>query len=373
MLKRILSLTVILGILLCCAALPAQARTYTPPRLVGDVDGDQNVDVIDATFLQRHLAGIAIPFEFDESAADADENGTADVIDVTHLQRWLIDLDQQLNISQPVYIWGDRSTMSPYEGEGSQDLIITRICMDHFFAVPYLPLPVMYRINGSISDHWCVGDHVTCTFNNTYADDYDRIEGDLLTIDESDFVPDPDVDYKPVIYLYPEQETQVNVTLDLNGEWLTSYPAYENGWTVTAAPDGTLTDDSGRTYPYLFWEARLNADYDLSKGFCVRGEDTESFLQEKLAVLGLSESEIADFTGFWLGFMERNPYNVITFQTDAYTEAAKLHITPQPDTVIRVFMAWYASDEAVDIPAQELTSAQRSGFTAVEWGGRMVR
>ena len=47
---------------------------------------------------------------------------------------------------------------------------------------------------------------------------------------------------KPVIYLYPEQETDVRVTLDLAGELTCAYPAYGDGWSVRAAPDGTLTD-----------------------------------------------------------------------------------------------------------------------------------
>lgn len=61
---------------------------------------------------------------------------------------------------------------------------------------------------------------------------------------------------KPVIYLYPEQETDVRVTLDLAGELTCAYPAYGDGWSVRAAPDGTLTDESGQTYRYLYWEAR---------------------------------------------------------------------------------------------------------------------
>ena len=71
--------------------------------------------------------------------------------------------------------------------------------------------------------------------------------------------------------------------------------------------------------------------------------------------------------------MENNPYNVISFQTDAYTDAAQLNVSPAPDSVIRVFMTWYASDEAVDVPAQELTAPARTGFTAVEWGGQMIK
>ena len=34
---------------------------------------------------------------------------------------------------------------------------------------------------------------------------------------------------KPVIYLYPEQETTVSVSLDYAGTLTATYPAYENG------------------------------------------------------------------------------------------------------------------------------------------------
>ena len=61
---------------------------------------------------------------------------------------------------------------------------------------------------------------------------------------------------KPVIYLYPEEETQVTVQLDYAGELTCTYPAYQDGWTVTASPDGTLTDNQGQTYNYLYWRAR---------------------------------------------------------------------------------------------------------------------
>ncbi|MBR6826336.1 MAG: hypothetical protein IKM59_07300 [Oscillospiraceae bacterium] len=70
--------------------------------------------------------------------------------------------------------------------------------------------------------------------------------------------------------------------------------------------------------------------------------------------------------------MEINPYNIISFQTDAYTNAAPLEISPAPDTLIRVFMTWQASDSFVEIPAQELTAPNRTGFTVIEWGGTEV-
>ena len=175
---------------------------------------------------------------------------------------------------------------------------------------------------------------------------------------------------KPAIYLYPEEETQVSVTLELDGTFTSTYPDYGEGWTVTAAPDGTLTDlNSGRTYYCLFWEGIIDRQFDLSAGFCVAGEDTAAFLEDALARLGLTEREANEFIIYWLPRMEGNPYNLISFQTDAYTDAAELTIAPAPDTLIRVFMTWKGLEQPVEIPAQELTAPARTGFTAVEWGG----
>ena len=35
--------------------------------------------------------------------------------------------------------------------------------------------------------------------------------------------------------------------------------------------------------------------------------------------------------------MQNNPYNLISFQTDAYTSLVDLQITPAPDRLLRVF------------------------------------
>lgn len=180
------------------------------------------------------------------------------------------------------------------------------------------------------------------------------------------------VSEKPVIYLYPEEETEVTVTLDLTGEFTCTYPAYEDGWSVTAAPDGTLTAADGQTYNYLYWEGNLQTEYDFSAGFCIPGEDTAAFLDQALAALGLTRREANEFIVYWLPRMEGNAYNLISFQTDAYTDAAALTITPQPDTLIRVFMAWKPLKEATEVPAQTLTTPAREGFTAVEWGGAEI-
>ena len=177
---------------------------------------------------------------------------------------------------------------------------------------------------------------------------------------------------KPVIYLYPEETTDVTVKLDVTGSLTAVYPAYGDGWHVTAAPDGTLTDENGRTYYCLYWEAESDVDYDFSQGFCVRGEDTAAFLENALAQLGLTEREANEFIIYWLPLMQENAYNRIAFQTEVYESHAKLTVDPAPDTLIRVFMAWQGLDAPVDIPAQTLTAPVRTGFTVVEWGGSEV-
>lgn len=174
---------------------------------------------------------------------------------------------------------------------------------------------------------------------------------------------------KPVIYLYPEETTEVNVTLDVDGELLSTWPAYEGGWTVTARPDGALTDAAGNEYSYLFWDALSDTEWDFSEGFCVAGEDTGEFLRKVLSDMGLTPKEYNEFIVYWLPLMQESEYNLISFQNETYTDSARLDITPAPNSLLRVFMAWKPVDARIDLPAQTFVPFVRDGFTVVEWGG----
>lgn len=182
-------------------------------------------------------------------------------------------------------------------------------------------------------------------------------------------------DLKPVIYLYPQQDaTEITVKLDYNGTLTTLDPAFniDNGWSVVANTNGQITLDD-KTYGYLFWEGNPGNQYDFYSGFCVKGSETEALLKEKLPYLGLNDSETSAFISYWLPMMKDNKYNVISFQEGAYTNNAKLEVTPKPDSVIRVFMAWYPSEKEVKILPQDISGASRSGFSVVEWGGNKVK
>ena len=271
--------------------------------------------------------------------------------------------------------WLDKGTAEKCDYEPFDHIVITEIYADCFFATPAIPMPWTVKMNGQLSEDWCVGDQVTCNYKNVYRSELQneiRFEADFDTVEASDWQPEPGVAYKPVIYLYPEAETEVSVRLQLDGRLTCTYPAYSDGWNVTAAPDGILTDARGQTYNYLYWEGETNARWDMTRGFCVKGADTASFLEEALEKLGLTRKEANEFIVYWLPFMEQNPYNIIAFQTDVYTDTAKLQIDPAPDTLIRVFLAWQASETFVSLPEQTLTAPERTGFTVVEWGGTQL-
>lgn len=202
----------------------------------------------------------------------------------------------------------------------------------------------------------------------------------MLMSDEHHFLPE-----KPVLYLYPQEEQQLTVTLDLEGSLDTVYPAPDNqratergtqaSWTVTATPDGTLTDQAGRTYPSLFWDGAMTLP-DPDAGFVVSREDAVPFLEDKLAQLGLTDREAADFITYWVPRMRAYEYTFVSFDASVYTQRASYSFTDEagasvtPDTFIRVFMTIREADANTVVQPQTFAPPPtRTGFTAVEWGG----
>ena len=178
---------------------------------------------------------------------------------------------------------------------------------------------------------------------------------------------------KPIIYLYPEEETSVNVKVSFSGELTHTYPKYNpaEGWTVEASPDGTLRDpENGREYYALYWEGENDLPYTTDKGFMVKGEEVAGFLEEKCEQLGLSAREANEFIIYWLPQLESNAYNFIHFSMKEYQAQAALEITPKPDALVRVFMLFKGLDEPFEVEEQDLgLRPTRKGFTVVEWGG----
>ena len=62
---------------------------------------------------------------------------------------------------------------------------------------------------------------------------------------------------------------------------------------------------------------------------------------------------------------------------DNYNRNCELHVTDGEGnpaaSVLRVMMAWEASDEYVDMNPQEFTAFEKNGFTVVEWVGAEIK
>lgn len=180
---------------------------------------------------------------------------------------------------------------------------------------------------------------------------------------------------KPIIYLYPTKPTDIRVELGNPNLITTSYPKYNDRWDVLAEPSGKLIDhQTGRELYALYWEGDSSPATVEKDGFIVKGSDTATFLESKLAILGLNERETEELIVYWLPKMQHNKYNYIRFipteEIDAYMP---LTITPKPDTTIRVYMSFKALDEPISITEQTLNKITRSGYTAVEWGGTEIK
>ncbi len=209
-----------------------------------------------------------------------------------------------------------------------------------------------------------------------YRECYDDSEIDNLKKYGSTYDPHNIIADKPIIYLYPTQETEISVKL-LKPENLTcSYPQYKDGWNVIARPDGSLRYiKNGRQLYSLYYECKSSVEFNTEKdGFVVKGEDSAEFLEDKLSVLGLTEREAEEFIVYWLPKLQSNKYNYIKFSDmNEINENMPFKISPEPDSVIRIFMTFKGLDSPVSVNEQKLTSPERTGFTVVEWGGTEIK
>ena len=176
---------------------------------------------------------------------------------------------------------------------------------------------------------------------------------------------------KPIIYIYPEEETNVKVKVSDPKKLTCTYPKYEDGWEILAKPNGDLIDlKTNRKLYALYWEGINTTKSNFKEGFIVKGEDVAKFLEEKLEVLGLNEREAEEFIVYWLPLMEKNKYNFVRFETlDEINENLKLEITPTPETLIRINMEFKGLSKPIEVEEQKLERRERKGYTVVEWGG----
>lgn len=89
-----------------CSQRAAWLKTYftedVTEYLAGDSNSDSDVNILDATAIQRRLADMVVS-GFDAVAADADGDGNVTIIDATAIQRFLAELDTDSPIGETMY------------------------------------------------------------------------------------------------------------------------------------------------------------------------------------------------------------------------------------------------------------------------------
>ena len=73
-----------------------------PAGILGDIDGDEEVMIVDATLLQRLVADIENSYTVSDRIADVDGDGEVTIFDVTFIQRWLAGIASIDDIGKPI-------------------------------------------------------------------------------------------------------------------------------------------------------------------------------------------------------------------------------------------------------------------------------
>lgn len=178
---------------------------------------------------------------------------------------------------------------------------------------------------------------------------------------------------KPNIYLYPETETEITVTFE-KPEYLTSsIPDYRGAWTVTASPDGKLTDTVGNSYGYLFYEALVKKKaFQTEEGFLIPADNRDETFRRILTAYGFNEQETADFIEYWSDYLKGvTDYLMYPMLTDGVDAAMPVSFSVNPDSITRIWFG-FAHYDGSEIKKPEITPIERKGFTVVEWGGAVL-
>lgn len=180
---------------------------------------------------------------------------------------------------------------------------------------------------------------------------------------------------KPIIYLYPEKPTVVDVKIETTGNIFISDPLYpDGGWkNVLAYPNGNLTYQ-GKNYRELFYETDVDDFEKPTNGINIPREQVEPELKRILTQLGLNEWERGEFLEFWVPILKNQEKPHIMFsliQGKAKERIDKVIINPKPNTFIEILAYFKPLDKPFQGPNLKLPNnpPKRVGFTAVEWGG----
>jgi hypothetical protein len=188
-------------------------------------------------------------------------------------------------------------------------------------------------------------------------------------------IPDPNcsgeeclIALKPNIYLYPTVVTDLSVFLSFpqTGQVTVSIPEYSKGWHVRVDPNGKIDN----AYTYLYYESAQPDVWQKKQGWSVAKTDLEAFFIANLKEYSFSQTEINDFTEYWLPILTEYPYfQIFPQNNDIIDPVIKLSIFRSPDNIQRLFYYIEGVEQKTDLPVPLIDKTfSRQGFYVTEWG-----
>lgn len=187
-------------------------------------------------------------------------------------------------------------------------------------------------------------------------------------------LPDGTNVYKPNIYLYSDTVRSVTVAFDEPELLTASIPDYTGSWKVTVSADGTLTDASGESYNYLFYESLTEpAIFQTEEGWHIPADTREEDLRAVLAELNFNEQETQDFLEFWVDMLEDGTDYIMYPQDTALVDTAMpITVTDEPESLERIWFA-FTEDEGQSVTEptgyELIRGGTDCGWYVIEWGG----
>ena len=135
--KSILSALLITALLI--SLLTFSAGAALPPALVGDVNYDDSVDILDVTLIQRYLIGNTVFYDNQKVVADFDRDGEISVFDATWIQR------KEVGMTIP----------EGYGGILNQDIFVTSFYADYESGKAAAGVPVTFTARANCGEEGC--------------------------------------------------------------------------------------------------------------------------------------------------------------------------------------------------------------------------
>jgi len=178
------------------------------------------------------------------------------------------------------------------------------------------------------------------------------------------------VAYKPNIYIYPEEKSQLTINLNfpMGGMIVKSIPEYGKGWNINVDTNGLINDK----FNYLFYESKQPDIWQESEGWIIKRTDLTKFFNENMSGYGFRGNEILDFTDYWIPRLSGSElYAIYPQDATVINKVIEFEFSKEPDELLRLFYVIKEVNILDDILLVKPGNAKlfdRNGYFVTEWG-----